>query len=228
MYLSSFKHGYLGYLCYISTGTVQNVYSHQNLFAVNCCKVLVFHDVFVQWICLQLKRLILIRKNVSRDISWGSSTRWRKNPPSHILLPTFFIYEFNKDFMNLNLFSRIFREKRSPKKCYAPHLGCLSPTTNNNNNRISPFVLSDPWVPPTHPKTITNKSGTRCFRISFMMRGTLEVVSTSCEGPACRWNTMASTRWEMNATLRIDVPNKSSPIFGGEKWWMNRFCNPNP
>lgn len=156
MYLSSFKHGYLGYLCYISTGTVQNVYSHQNLFAVNCCKVLVFHDVFVQWICLQLKRLILIRKNVSRDISWGSSTRWRKNPPSHILLPTFFIYEFNKDFMNLNLFSRIFREKKTPKKMLCP-TSWMSFSNNNNNNRISPFVLSDPWVPPPQKKKLQTK-----------------------------------------------------------------------
>lgn len=224
MYLSSFKHGYLGYLCYISTGTVQNVYSHQNLFAVNCCKVLVFHDVFVQWICLQLKRLILIRKNVSRDISWGSSTRWRKNPPSHILLPTFFIYEFNKDFMNLNLFSRIFREKRSPKKCYAPHLGCLFPTTTTTTEFHLSFFRTLEFHP---PKKKYKKSGTRCFLISFMMRGTLEVVSTSWEGPACRWNTMASTRWEI-----CDSANRcSQQIFSHLWWWKNGgwiLYNPNP
>lgn len=52
-----------------------------------------------------------------------------------------------------------------------------------------------------------------------MMLGTLEVVSTSWEGPACRWNTMASTRWK---DLRLDAkkfPCKYSPSFGGEKWW---------
>lgn len=147
----------------------------------------------------------------------------KKSALSHSFANILYLW-IQQGFHEPQFIQSYFSRKKITKKMLCP-TSWMSFSNNNNNNRISPFVLSDPWVPP--PKKKYKKSGTRCFLISFMMRGTLEVVSTSWEGPACRWNTMASTRWEI-----CDSANRcSQQIFSHLWWWKNGgwiLYNPNP